>query len=84
LTAFPEPILGSGFVLDEKARFFANPAFANGSESGGGHSPPGSSSLPDPAIQQNQHSRDIREERYGSIDSTKKKDASISDRIDLV
>ena len=66
-------------MLDEKARFFANPAFANGSESGGGHSPLGSSSLPDPAIQQINTARDIKEERYESIDSTKKEDASISD-----
>src|SRR5215471_19290517 len=28
LTAFLEPIFNSGFVLDEKARFFANSAFA--------------------------------------------------------
>jgi hypothetical protein len=60
------------------------PLLLNGSESGGGHFPPGSSSLRDPAIQQNQRSRDIKEERYESIDSTKKKDASISDRTELV
>jgi len=35
------------------------PLLLNRFESGGGHSPPGSSSLPNPAIQQNQHSRDI-------------------------
>src|SRR4029453_14602928 len=37
LTAFLEPIFGSGFVPDEKARFLQTPLLLNGSESRGGH-----------------------------------------------
>ena len=51
LTAFVELEAAISKSLDNLARFSPDSALLNGSESGGGHFPAGSSSLPDPQTQ---------------------------------
>ena len=70
-------------LVDKLARFFQNSASLNGSESGGGLSPLGSSSLPDPQFQ-NQLSGEKERKNHESIDSTKKSNSTISRRVNLL